>query len=333
MGRDPMRSTATRVAVVGLGKHAAKLVLPAVQAAPGWELAAVVSARPEAAAEVAHRYGAAAYPDLPTAVADGYLDAVYLATLPALHVGACLLSLEARVPMVICEKPLGVNDAEVTSLLAKARASDSLLYEVFAYQHHTQFAMLQRLLDSPEVGDLVHGYARFSYPYLPEDDFRYRPTDGGGSLLDAGVYPLSMAARLFGVQGLAVQATEFRGGRDVDVSGSATLTNDRGGSFQCSWGMGSAYSNVARFVGSSGTLEVPRPFSKPGDFSEPIVHIGGWGERTIVEYEAADQFVEMLEHLRRVQSDATWRAAELGRIEERWSLLDRVRSAAVRSGD
>ena len=75
-------------------------------------------------------------------------------------------------PIVICEEPLGVSGKEVARLVAAARSTDSFLYEVMAYRHHPQFVALQRLVDTAEVGGLVHGYARFSYPFMPEGDYR-----------------------------------------------------------------------------------------------------------------------------------------------------------------
>jgi len=324
--------TARPVVLAGLGRHADKIVIPALQASPNWHIAGLVSGRPEVAAQRADELGSAAFPSLTAAIEATGAGAVYLAGMPVSHLSDCREALEAGVPLVICEKPLGVNGGEVAALLEEAAGAGALLYEVAAYQHHPQFETLQRLIDSPEVGGLVHGYARFSYPFMPEGDFRYRPADGGGALLDAGIYPLSMAARLLGGEDVEIQAAEFRGDHDVDTAGSATLSDRRGRSFQCSWGMGSAYANVARIVGAAGTVEVPRPFSKPAAFTEPMVLIGGWGERTPVEYDAADQFVRMLDDLHLHGDDGEWRSAAMRQIADRWSVVERVRTTAIRVG-
>ena len=327
-----MTTPVTRVAVVGLGRHALKTVLPAIDAAPTWELAGVVSARAEAASAVAAGQDVEAYPDLAAAIESDGVDAVYLATVPSLHAAACHQAIGSGVRHVVCEKPLGVNAHEISELVAAARGSSTVLYEVMAYQHHPQFAAIERLLDSDQVGGLVHGYARFSYPFMPEGDYRYRSAEGGGSLLDAGVYPLSMASRMLGDSDLTVQGTLFRGQWDVDVAGSATLTDPLGRTFQCSWGMGSAYANIARLVGTAGSIEVARPFSKPGSFAEPLTLVGGWGERSAVEYEPTDQFVSMLEDIARNADDADWRGGVLRDIEHRWSVLTRLMDDAVRVG-
>lgn len=328
MATQPARS----IVVAGLGRHADKIVLPAIEASPHWRLAGLVSGRPDAAARRAADLGTGAFPTIAAAVAATGADAVYLAGLPAVHHAGTMEALDAGAPVVVCEKPLGVDGSEARDMLERAEASDALLYEVVAYQHHPQFEALERLIGSDEIGGLVHGYARFSFPYLPEGDFRYRPDDGGGALLDAGVYPLSLAVHLLGGGDLRVQASEYRGAHDVDVAGAATLTDGAGRSFQCSWGMGSAYANTARIVGTAGTVEVPRPFSKPAAFDEPLQVIGGWGERTAASYDAADQFVRMMNDLHLHADDREWRAAAAERIAARWAVLDRVRASAVRSG-
>lgn len=325
-----MASSPLRIAVVGLGRHASKTVIPAIEAATDWRLAGVVSARPTAGAEAAAEHGIEAWPDLETAIADGDLHCVYLATVPSLHVDAVSVAIDGGVPVVICEKPLGVDGAQVDHAVASAREAGTALYEVMAYQHHPQFTTLRTLVDSPDIGGLVHGYARFSYPFMPEDDYRYRAGDGGGSTLDAGIYPLSLVARMVDVDDVAIQGVLHHGGWEVDVAGAATITDRHGRSFQCSWGMGSAYANLARIVGSAGSVEVPRPFSKPADFVEPMTLIGGWGERSDVAYPGADQFVAMLADVAAGHADPTWRSDTLTQIERRWALLRRVQEESIR---
>jgi len=314
-----------RVVVAGLGRHAVKTVIPAIAAAGGWELAGVVSARPEAGAAASAEYGVPWYPVLDEALGANPPDVAYLASVPARHAAEVAEALEAGVG-VICEKPLGVDGREVRDLVETSTGSDGFLCEAIAYLHHPQFAAVERLVGSDEFGDLAHGYARFGYPHLGDDDHRYRAAQGGGALLDAGIYPLSMAVHLLGGD-VEVQATGWRGDREVDISGTATLTDPEGRTFQCSWGMGSAYSNMARLVGTTGTVEVPRPFSKPGTFDEPLALIGGWGERTEVAYPAMDQFAAMLEDIGLRRGDSSWRDSTRQGILDRWAVMDRVLAA------
>ncbi|MDJ0959292.1 MAG: Gfo/Idh/MocA family oxidoreductase [Acidimicrobiia bacterium] len=317
-----------RLALVGLGRHALKTVLPAVAAAEGWSLAAVVSSRPEAASEIGSEHGVAYFTDLDDALESERPDAVYVATTPADHLAPCATALDAGVPVVICEKPLAVLGDDANRLIAAARGASSVLVEVMAYQHHPQFRAVEELIGSDEVGDLVHGYARFSFPHLGADDFRYRAAAGGGALLDAGVYPLSMAVRLLGSAEVEVNGSVFQGGGEVDIAGTATLTDGAGRSFQCSWGMGSAYANLARLVGTAGTIEVARPFSKPPSFDEPLTLIDGWGGRTERPYAATDQFAAMLDDIARHRHDAAWVETTHRETEARWAVIDAVRRSA-----
>jgi predicted dehydrogenase len=323
-----MAGDALRLVVVGLGRHATKTVLPAIVAAERWTLAGVVSSRLAAAVEVAGDLETAAFTDLETAIEQEQPDAVYVATTPADHIAAVTVALSGGVDVVICEKPLGVTGDDARQPLVDARAHGRLLVEVMAYQHHPQFRMAEELLDRNEVGGLVHGYARFSYPHLAPEDHRYRAAAGGGALLDAGIYPLSMAVRLLGTAGVVVDASQFSGDAEVDTAGTATLTDGAGRSFQCSWGMGSAYTNLARLVGTAGTIEISRPFSKPPSFDEPLTLIDGWGGRTAVEYAAADQFGVMLDDIAHHRADPVWTESIHRDIEARWDVVDAVRRVA-----
>jgi predicted dehydrogenase len=317
-----------RVVVSGLGRHAGKTVIPAIAAAEGWALAGVVSSRAAAATAAAAEHGVGSYTDLAAAIEAERPDAVYIAAVPADHRRACRTAMSAGVPIVICEKPLGTGAAEVTQLVDEARRGPHLLCEVMAYQHHPQFLALERLIGDEAFGELVHGFARFSYPHLGPDDHRYRAAAGGGALLDAGVYPLSMAVRLLGTADVTVTANRFAGDHEVDVSGTATLTDARGRSFQCSWAMGSAYTNMARLVGTNGSIEVDRLFTKPETYVEPIILVGGWGERTPVAYRTANQFTAMLDDVARHHGDPHWVDSLHRSIEDRWSVIGRVIDAA-----
>ncbi|MBU1492454.1 MAG: Gfo/Idh/MocA family oxidoreductase [Actinobacteria bacterium] len=317
MGGDPLR-----VVVVGLGRHAVRTVIPAITATPGWELTGVVSSRSEARTEASDTHGVPGFPTLQAALEGGRPDFAYIASAPSHHAADVREALEARLG-VVCEKPLGVDAAEVSGLLGMAEGADGCLCEVVAYLHHPQFAAAAALLGDERFGELVHGYARFSYPHLDEGNHRYRADLGGGALLDAGFYPLSLAARLLGGD-VEVQATGWTGGRDVDLSGAATIAAPDGRTFQCSWGIGSSYANLARLVGTAGSLEITRPFSKPAGYAEPITLIGRMGERTEVTYPAADQFAAMLGDVGRHRGDPAWRASIRDGIAARWSVIGRV---------
>jgi len=320
-----MTGTQLRTVVVGLGNHAERTVLPAVAEARGWELTGIVSAHAEADGD----RQAPTFRDVSSCVAAIVPDAAYVAAVPAAHASTCIELIEAGVPLVVCEKPLALDLDQVRTVLDKARTRSAAVVEVLAYQHHPQFARLTDLLESAEVGGLAHGWARFSYPHLPPENHRYAAAAGGGALLDAGIYPLSLAIRLLAGRPLEVQARAHRGEGEVDASGTATLTDDLGRAFQVSWAMGTAYANLARIVGRTGSVEVPRPFSKPADYAEPIVHIAGDGERSPVTYQAGNQFAIMLEDIAAHRDDPSWVDATHRDAEARWAVIERVGEAVA----
>ncbi len=318
---------ARTLVVQGLGAHTLKTILPAIETSAGWSLAAVISRRADAAAEVAAQYGVRHHRTFADAVDAEPPDAVYLATEPSDHLASVRASLEAGVATVFCEKPLVTSVADARELLTTARAREALLCESLAYRFHPQFAALRATVNSDAVGGVAHGYARFSYPHLDPDNHRYDPAAGGGALLDAGVYPLSLGVSIMGDVPLAVVAGADFGDRNVDIAGHATLTDDGGRTFQCSWQMGSAYTNLARIVGANGSVEVDRPFSKPPTFDSPIVAISGWGERSEVAYEPADQFTAMLDEVASRREDDVYVERMHSETERRWDVIGEVMSS------
>ena len=319
-----------RLVVQGLGAHTLETILPAVEASTRWRLAGLVSRRADAAAEQAARFEVPHHDRLEAAIDEVSPDAVYVATEPADHVTSCRVALEAGVGTVFVEKPLAVDAGEVPGLVELARAHGALLCETLAYRFHPQFAALRRAVDSDEFDGLLHGYARFSYPHLAPDNHRYDVMAGGGALLDAGVYPLSLAVALMGDVPLHVSAGGEFGDRGVDISGHATVEDDAGRTFQCSWQMGSAYTNLARLVGAGGSVEVQRPFSKPSSFDIPIVQISGWGERSELPYEGADQFAAMLDAVAERSGDDAFADDMHRETVRRWAIVGEVIGAITR---
>lgn len=319
-----------RLVVQGLGTHTLKTVLPAVEASSGWRLAGLVSRRADAAAEVAEQLGVPHHVTLTDAVESVAPDAVYVATEPADHAPSCRAALEAGVGTVFAEKPLAADAADVAPLVELATTNGALLCETLAYRFHPQFAALRGAIDDEAFGGLRHGYARFSYPHLAPENHRYEATAGGGALLDAGVYPLSLAVGLMGDVPLHVTAGGDHGDRAVDISGHATLADDAGRTFQCSWEMGSAYTNLARLVGAGGSIVVERPFSKPPSFDAPIVRISGWGERSEVTYQPADQFAAMLDTVAMNRDDDGFVGDMHRETVRRWTVVGDVLAAVSR---
>ena len=135
------------------------------------------------------------YEDL---VADQDIDVVYISTTNNAHFANAKLALSSG-KNVLLEKPFTLNAAQARELAAISRLNGVFLMEAmwtrFLPNHRTLFEKLdQGLIGNPLFLLADHNL------YLPKESFPrlYDPALGGGSLLDLGIYPISLAHRLFG---------------------------------------------------------------------------------------------------------------------------------------
>lgn len=192
--------TLLRFGIVGSGRMAVRMAA-ALARTEGARIVAIASGSPARAERFAAALeGARAHPTVASLLADGAVDAVYVANTTAEHVGTTLAAVRAGKP-VLCEKPLATDAAAARSIAAAASEHGSLVMEAMwtlflpAYE---RLATLVRQRDGTRQGPR-HLYADFGYPASSADPSHLRaPGPGAGVLLDRGVYPLALALRLFG---------------------------------------------------------------------------------------------------------------------------------------
>src|ERR1035437_4065613 len=108
--------------VIGIGEIARRRVLPAILAEPRGRLAGIVTRDPRKA----EAYGAPAWQDLESALAESEADAVYVATPVFLHASQSIACLRAG-RHVLCEKPMALNYPDACSMQRVAEQTGRLL--------------------------------------------------------------------------------------------------------------------------------------------------------------------------------------------------------------
>jgi predicted dehydrogenase len=170
-----------------------------LQALPDAELVAVGSraaSRAEAFGDrfgVPRRYGS--YEDL---VSDPEVDVIYVATPHTFHKAHSLLALQAG-KAVLCEKPLTINAREAAELIGYARERRLFLMQALWTRFLPLMGRLRHMLADGAIGEVRLIQADFSFraEFDPRDRV-FNPALGGGALLDAGIYPVSMAFLVLG---------------------------------------------------------------------------------------------------------------------------------------
>jgi predicted dehydrogenase len=190
---------------------------------------------------------------------DAEVDAVYVALPNALHVDWSIRALEAG-KHVLCEKPLSRDPGEVERAFDTAERAGRVLMEAFMYRHQPQAKRLKELVDEGAIGELRIVRTQFSFTLTREDDVRWDPALGGGSLLDVGSYCVNVS-RLLAGEPEAVYAEQVLAGSGVDARFAATLRfrGDVLGHFDC--GFDGPRRHEVEAVGSSGRLVLSPAFA------------------------------------------------------------------------
>ncbi len=269
-----------RYAVIGLGHIAQAAVLPAFQNAENSELTALVSSDDVKLARLGERYNIGHeyhYEDFDDLVADGDVDAVYIALPNHLHHDYVLRCAEAGLH-VLCEKPLGVTSQECKEMVEACEKNEVLL--MTAYRLHFEAANLQAVdaAQKGELGDLRYFQASFSQDVKP-GDVRLMPIEeGGGTVYDVGIYCINAARYLFRDEPTQVMAfSESREGddrfSDCDEMTCATLRfpGQRIATFVTSFG--AQQTSTYRLVGTEGEVVLDPAFGYATNLAYEF-HIG-----------------------------------------------------------
>ncbi len=189
---------------------------------------------------------------------DAQMDVVYIPLPNSLHAAWCIRALEHG-KHVLCEKPLALNFAEARSIFAAARKHQVMLLESYPYWFQPQTASLLELLGNGKdssIGEIRGMQVCFGFTLLnAQSNIRTRPELGGGALLDAGSYPLSLIRLVMGCAPERVMADSSWTDTGVDLSTMATLYYADGRRVQMSCAMDTANHRRATIMGTQGTIE------------------------------------------------------------------------------
>ncbi|MFI1566573.1 Gfo/Idh/MocA family protein [Streptomyces sp. NPDC020490] len=281
---------------------------------PDAEVVAVASRSGESARIFAERFGIPrAYGDWDALAQDADIDVVYVATPHSAHRAAAGLCLEAG-RNVLCEKPFTLNLREAEELVALARRSGSFLMEAMWMYCNPVIRRVAALVRDGAIGEVRAVQADFgiSGPFSPSHRLR-DPAQGGGALLDLGVYPVSFAQLLLGEPAdLTAQAVLSAEG--VDLQTSALLSWDTGAQALLHCSIVGDSPRTASVTGSRGRIELPHSFFHADRF---VLHRDGHAPEEFTA-DPADGRVDSFRH----EALEVMRAVRAGETESPMVPLD-----------
>ena len=318
--------TEVNVAVWGLGAHALKNILPALESSPGFRIRGVCSRREEVVARAREQYHCCGWTNPEAMLADSDTDVVYVSTPTGLHADHGQLVLAAD-KHLWCEKPMCETAAQAEELVTLSRERGLSIAEAFMYLYHHQFSYLRGVLAAGRLGSVLSVTCRFGIPPLQNPGFRVYPELGGGAFLDVGSYPISALTSLFPTEPV-VSFSEIvvADGSRVDTVGRALLRYDAVLSATLEWRTGASYRNEIDVWGTDGSVSTERLFSKPADHVPRFRFLDLNGRETMELGEAGNQFEAMFRAFIGFIDDPEKAEKERALIVRRARLADRIRS-------
>jgi len=248
-------SKVIRWGILGTGKIA-KAFAAGLADTPGAELAAVASRTADSAATFGAAYGVPrCYGSYQALADDPEIDVIYIATPHPMHHENALMCLNGGKALLV-EKSFTVNAREAQEIVALARSKRLFVMEAMWSRFMPAIVEAKRIVDSGEIGVPANVTADFGFTAEAGPEHRlFNPELGGGSLLDLGIYPLSLAAFFLGpVQ--SVQAVGELGATGVDVQVAFTLGHASGAVASCTSSLRSRTPCELTISGSAGFVRL-----------------------------------------------------------------------------
>tara|TARA_R100000027_G_scaffold50104_2_gene38726 strand:+ start:10528 stop:12537 length:2010 start_codon:yes stop_codon:yes gene_type:complete len=306
-----MNATAIRWGIIGPGKIARKFA-KGVSEVPQNRIIAAASRAIERSKTFLEEIGepeAKAYGDYQSILEDSEVDAVYIATPHPMHAKWCIQAIRAG-KHVLCEKPMTLNSGEAMVVLDEAKQSRVLFMEAFMYRSHPQTQRVVDLLRQGTIGDVRRIQAEFAFNGDHSADSRLMNLSlGGGSILDVGCYPISMARLIAGtshgkpfLNPIKLQATGYLNKETgVDNWASALLRFPGGIIAEVFSGINVRARNECVITGTTGRITIRSPWFCNGEtvvehFSGETEVLPPINDRNLYSYEI-ETFARHIEDL------------------------------------
>lgn len=320
-----MNNRKIRFGIVGTGTIAHRFA-EAIKNVDNAELVAVASRTKENAEKFGCEFDIPARFDSYEKMAlSDVIDAAYIAVPHSGHIGcSCLMMNNGK--HVLCEKPMAVNSKEAEEMFRCARENNVLLMEAMWARLVPGTIKMLELVEDGVLGDILGVEGKFCYS-MDEDEMDhhvFKRENGGGSLLDVGVYGLNFASWYLGkdVETINAQSDIYNGvdshtcvllkyknGAIADISSAILLRKPNEGYVYGNKG----YARLLRFyapqeidiyLNNGETVKIPVPYAGNG-FEEQIAHFSecvskGLKESPVVTHEQTLYITKQMDKIRKI---------------------------------
>ncbi len=268
-----MTSQKLRIGVMGCGGIARQFV-PAIASSRHASVVACASRDVAKAQAFAAQFNIArSHGSYEALLADSDIDVVYVPLPNTLHCEWVVKAAQAG-KHILSEKPLAMSLAEAQTMFDAARQHGVMLLEAYPYWFQPQTRDMLNLIHSGAIGEVRQVQASFGFNLQNgQGNIRLNPDLGGGALLDAGSYVMSLIRLAMGDTPERVVAHQVKADTGVDISTSATLFYSGGRTAQLFCAMNVGYHRVATILGSNGVIETEFLNHTSDDPAHPLKYL------------------------------------------------------------
>ena len=256
----------TQWAVAGPGSIAAR-TLPDLALTENVEVIAVSSRTQQRANTFASEFGIPrAYGAYQAMLADPDVDVVYVCAPHGAHFAMTAQAIRAG-KHVLCEKPFTVNAAQARRLADLAREHNVFLMEAMWMKFNPIVRRLREVVEAGTISAVRHITAAMGFPVPAASGRFWSAEQGGGALLDLGVYVITFAEMFLAEAGeMTVSSVHGRIREDgVDIRALVTLAAGEA-TAQIATSIDHTVIPAASVAGTSGFILVDMPFWVPKGF-------------------------------------------------------------------
>jgi predicted dehydrogenase len=251
-----------RWGIVGPGRIAERVVQDFVHV-PGAQAIAVASRSTDRARSFAERHGLErAYGSYRELIADADVDALYVATPHPQHHAVALAAIRAGKALLV-EKSFTATLAGAEQVVDAARSRRVFVMEAMWTRFQPAIVVARELIAEGAIGEVRQVQADLGVDrrYDPSDRL-FDPKQGGGAMLDLGVYVVSFAQHFLGTPN-AFAVTGSLAPSGVDAEAGLLLEYSDGKAAALLISLRHSTPGAARIHGTGGWIEVPPRFHHP----------------------------------------------------------------------
>ncbi len=290
------------VGILGFANIAMKEFIPAINLNSDFNLYAIASRNNNIQSKIENLSNKVKLYGYEELINDPIIDLVYIPLPNSLHFEWTIKALKKQ-KHVIVEKPLCLDIYEFEKIYRLAKKNKLIVFENFAFKFHTQNISLKKMLNTKVIGDVRLLKTSFGFPpFENSNNIRYDKNLGGGSLYDAGVYPIKLTTFLFGNNFDVVNSNLFYIKRkEVDIYGNGVLNSPTGITSQISFGFDNYYQCSCEIWGSTGVLKNNRVFTAKDNYEATIeIYSNSTKDVEILKFPTENQFSNMLDYVKKL---------------------------------